>query len=125
MTNSWILLPEAEEALRQAMRWYDERRAGLGTEFLGVVESALEDIASAPQRWPAWEHTRGTAGSSSDDFRTSSSTKSKERHLNASPSLTHGGSPDTGGLEPHESGRPVRIDDPHGPRSEWSGWLHA
>jgi len=56
VTNAWILLPEAEEELRQAMRWYDERRAGLGTEFLGVVEAALNDITSAPQRWPAWEH---------------------------------------------------------------------
>lgn len=56
MTSSWILLPEAEEELRQAMLWYGERRAGLGVEFLGHVESALEDITSAPHRWPAWEH---------------------------------------------------------------------
>ena len=36
-----ILLPEAEAELGEAMLWYEERRAGLGHEFLGCVRRVL------------------------------------------------------------------------------------
>lgn len=44
MTRPLIVLPEAEEELLEAMRWYEARRAGLGLELLGTVEHALVRI---------------------------------------------------------------------------------
>ena len=42
------LEPEASEELRAAVKWYEERRAGLGTEFLAEVNSVLERIRQFP-----------------------------------------------------------------------------
>lgn len=55
MTLRRVVLPEAEEELREALSWYETRRAGLGLEFLGVVEAATDRAASTPLRWPTWE----------------------------------------------------------------------
>lgn len=55
MTLRRVLLPEAEEELASALAWYEGRREGLGAEFLGVVEAAMAEAATTPQRWPAWE----------------------------------------------------------------------
>jgi toxin ParE1/3/4 len=54
MTRPLIILPEAEEELREAMRWYETRRAGLGLELVGVVERALVRIAETPAQFPGW-----------------------------------------------------------------------
>jgi toxin ParE1/3/4 len=40
--------PEAEEELLAAARWYDEKRPGLGDEFLAAVDAAVELIQSHP-----------------------------------------------------------------------------
>lgn len=41
MTKPLRLDREAEEELEGAWRWYEERRPGLGAEFLAAVEEAL------------------------------------------------------------------------------------
>jgi toxin ParE1/3/4 len=55
------LHPEARAELRSAVLWYDERRPGLGDEFVAEVSAALNRIGGAPESYPAWPHTR-TAG---------------------------------------------------------------
>lgn len=56
MTWDRVLLPEAEAELREALLWYEDQRPGLGVAFLAAVESAIDEVASAPLRWPSWEH---------------------------------------------------------------------
>jgi hypothetical protein len=54
MNRPLVVLPEAEEELLEAMRWYESRRAGLGTELLEAVEAALQRIALAPAQFAVW-----------------------------------------------------------------------
>ena len=56
------LHPEARAELRSAALWYDERRTGLGDEFILETSAALDRIGDAPESHPAWTGTR-TAGS--------------------------------------------------------------
>ena len=37
-------LPELEDDLLKAARWYDQRETGLGDEFLDEVEAAIETL---------------------------------------------------------------------------------
>ena len=41
---------EVEDDLKDAARWYDGRRVGLGDDFMGVVEETLESLVSNPYR---------------------------------------------------------------------------
>jgi toxin ParE1/3/4 len=52
------LHPEARAELRRAALWYDERRPGLGDEFIAEVSAALDRIGNAPESYPAWPATR-------------------------------------------------------------------
>jgi plasmid stabilization system protein ParE len=45
-------------ALRSAALWYDERRPGLGDEFISEVSAALDRIGDAPESYPPWPRTR-------------------------------------------------------------------
>ena len=54
MSRPLFVLPEAEDEVLEAMRWYEQRRAGLGVEFVGGVEHALVRIAEAPERFGSW-----------------------------------------------------------------------
>jgi plasmid stabilization system protein ParE len=45
------LLDEAKQELRESARWYDEKRPGLGDEFVNAVESALEIIEQRPRQF--------------------------------------------------------------------------
>ncbi|HRI82498.1 MAG TPA: type II toxin-antitoxin system RelE/ParE family toxin [Opitutaceae bacterium] len=47
----WLLLvrPQAERDLESARDWYDEKRGGLGDEFLDEVAFALRDLERDPQ----------------------------------------------------------------------------
>jgi plasmid stabilization system protein ParE len=40
---------EADAEYRNAGRWYDERRAGLGVEFFDAVDAALDWIVRLPR----------------------------------------------------------------------------
>lgn len=52
------LHPEARAELRSAALWYDERRPGLGGEFIAEISVALGRIANAPTSCPAWPGTQ-------------------------------------------------------------------
>ena len=52
------LHPDARAEFRSAALWYDERRTGLGDEFIAEVSAALDRIGSAPESYPAWPRTR-------------------------------------------------------------------
>jgi toxin ParE1/3/4 len=49
-----IVLPEAESDLREAVRWYERHRRGLGAEFLGTVEAAWARIIENPRVGRVW-----------------------------------------------------------------------
>jgi plasmid stabilization system protein ParE len=43
-----VILPEAEEDMAEAFDWYENRRIGLGHEFLGEVRARLAHIEENP-----------------------------------------------------------------------------
>ena len=49
---------EARAELRSAALWYDERRPGLGDEFIAEVSAAFDRIGNGPESYPAWPGTR-------------------------------------------------------------------
>jgi plasmid stabilization system protein ParE len=51
------LHPEARAELRSAALWYEERREGLGVEFIAAVDGALLKITKAPKSFPRWVGT--------------------------------------------------------------------
>ena len=53
------LHPEARAELRSTALWYDERRTGLGDEFIAEVSGTLDRIGKAPESYPAWPGTPG------------------------------------------------------------------
>jgi toxin ParE1/3/4 len=46
--------PEAKEELAAAATWYEERRDGLGVEFLAEVDAVFTAIARNPSRFPLY-----------------------------------------------------------------------
>ena len=48
------LHPEAESEISAAAAWYDDQRAGLGDEFIGVVTRWLEALIESADTWPQW-----------------------------------------------------------------------
>jgi len=52
------LHPEARAELRSAALWYEERRSGLGDEFISAISSSLDRVNDAPESYPAWPGTR-------------------------------------------------------------------
>ena len=52
MSYSLILRQEAEKDLVEAYKWYEEKVPGLGSDFLTVIERALELIQENPARFP-------------------------------------------------------------------------
>ena len=47
-----IVAPEAELDIAEAYVWYESRRIGLGEEFLGSVDAAIERIRRQPLIYP-------------------------------------------------------------------------
>jgi plasmid stabilization system protein ParE len=47
-----IIRPEAESDMEEGFQWYEERRDGLGLEFLGEIKTVLEKITENPLRHP-------------------------------------------------------------------------
>jgi plasmid stabilization system protein ParE len=48
MAARLIIAPEAENDLAEAYAWYEDRRAGLGEEFLGCVDACIQGIVRMP-----------------------------------------------------------------------------
>jgi plasmid stabilization system protein ParE len=54
-----IFLEDAREDLREAVRYYEAQRSGLGSEFRGEVRAAVERIKNFPDAWQSMnERTR-------------------------------------------------------------------
>ncbi len=47
-----IFVPEVEADLKDAYNWYEERRDGLGDEFLGCVDACIQAIRRNPEMHP-------------------------------------------------------------------------
>jgi plasmid stabilization system protein ParE len=47
-----VLRPEAEADLQEARDWHEAQRPGLGSEFMGEVDTVFQHVATAPQRFP-------------------------------------------------------------------------
>lgn len=54
------LLPEAEEEIRLAAQWYEDRETGLGGQFLEAVVDALVEIERHPRRFSKPPKLRST-----------------------------------------------------------------
>lgn len=54
MKRRLVVLPEAEQDVREAMRWYNRQRRGLGLEFFGAVEAGWARIVDNPYLCAAW-----------------------------------------------------------------------
>ena len=52
------LHPEAPLELRGASPWCEERRPGLGDEFISEISASLDRVSDAPESYPAWPGTR-------------------------------------------------------------------
>ncbi len=47
-----LIRPAAAADIEEAFLWYERRQTGLGEEFLRALQSALENIAAHPARYP-------------------------------------------------------------------------
>ncbi len=49
MAVELIIAPEATQDLAEAYRWYEERRIGLGEDFLSCVDASIQGICRLPE----------------------------------------------------------------------------
>ncbi len=52
MMKNLLIRPEAEKDIREAHRWYEEQRAGLGADFLLCLEEGFDRIQRNPEMYP-------------------------------------------------------------------------
>jgi plasmid stabilization system protein ParE len=52
MSRRLIVRPEAEAEMTEAYGWYEDRMAGLGSEFLLCVDAVFKAVLRAPERYP-------------------------------------------------------------------------
>jgi hypothetical protein len=52
MTAQLTLAPGVEQDVSEAYSWYDERRIGLGEEFLTCVDAGIQSICRNPEMHP-------------------------------------------------------------------------
>jgi len=50
MVAELIIAPEAQQDVEKAYIWYEDRRFGLGEEFLGSVDGCLQAICRMPKQ---------------------------------------------------------------------------
>jgi toxin ParE1/3/4 len=53
--KSVVFLPQAEQEMLEAARFYESQTAGLGVDYLSEVERAVQTIAESPTTWPVIE----------------------------------------------------------------------
>lgn len=51
MKNAIYFRPEAEKDIEEAAIWYEKQRKGLGEEFIGEIERALEVMSDNPDMY--------------------------------------------------------------------------
>ena len=49
MASELIIAPEAQQDVDEAYYWYENRRLGLGEEFLGCVDACIQAIRRMPE----------------------------------------------------------------------------
>lgn len=49
MVAELIIAPEAQQDVDDAYSWYEERRPGLGEEFLGCVDAFIQKVSRMPE----------------------------------------------------------------------------
>ena len=49
MVAELIIAPEAQQDVDEAYSWYEDRRPGLGEEFLGCVDVCIQAICRMPE----------------------------------------------------------------------------
>ena len=49
MAAELIIAPEAQQDVDEAYSWYEDRRPGVGEEFLGCVDGCLQAICRMPE----------------------------------------------------------------------------
>ena len=50
-----VFLPEAEQEMIEAAKYYQLQALGLGVDYLSEVERAVQSIAESPRTWPVIE----------------------------------------------------------------------
>jgi plasmid stabilization system protein ParE len=58
MKRTLRVLPDAEAELVSAAIWYEDKRPGLGVEFVAIVDQALQSILEHPEACPVWRPDR-------------------------------------------------------------------
>ena len=53
MSRPVIVRPLAEQDLVEAQTWYEEKRAGLGSEFRAAVDAAFQRLSESPLLYPS------------------------------------------------------------------------
>jgi hypothetical protein len=72
MAVELILAPEVEQDVSEAYEWYEQRRPGLGEEFLGCVDACIQHVCRSPEHYTRF--TKAIDGQWSGDFLTPSFT---------------------------------------------------
>jgi len=49
MDAELVIAPEAQQDVDEAYSWYEDRRPGLGEEFLGCVDACIQAICVSSQ----------------------------------------------------------------------------
>jgi hypothetical protein len=49
MAARLLIAPDAEQDIAEAYGWYEDRRTGLGEEFLGCVDACIQSITRTPE----------------------------------------------------------------------------
>lgn len=52
MAAKFVITPEAHLDIAQAYDWYEDRRSGLGEDFLGAVDACFERVRRNPELMP-------------------------------------------------------------------------
>ncbi|TFH32196.1 MAG: type II toxin-antitoxin system RelE/ParE family toxin [Myxococcales bacterium] len=58
MKRTLRVLPDAEAELQSAALWYEEKRHGLGIEFVAVVDRAFQSVLENPEACSVWRPDR-------------------------------------------------------------------
>ena len=52
MTYAILFRPEAEQEVREARRWYEEQKPGLGGRFADAIDETLQRLSANPSVFP-------------------------------------------------------------------------
>ena len=52
MTVKLLIASEAQQDIEEAYTWYEQRRIGLGEEFMSCVDACINSICRIPELYP-------------------------------------------------------------------------